>query len=89
MDKFEQQLLMILCEECGEVIQAISKGVRFGFDSKFKSDATNAEKVAFEMSDLIAVYEMLVERGILLETSELLKAKKKEKVVEMFNKFSK
>ena len=60
MNKLETNLLYILGEECSEVVQAISKANRFGFDTKFESDITNAEKISYEMADLVAVYEMLV-----------------------------
>ena len=89
MKKFDSQLLMILCEECGEVIQGVSKGVRFGFDNKHNSDLTNAEKVGYEMADLVAVYEMLVERGMMPEISDELKVAKKEKVQRLFDNYSK
>jgi len=45
MKELEMNLLYILGEECSEVVQAISKANRFGFDTKFESDLTNAEKI--------------------------------------------
>ena len=56
----ESYLLSTLGEECAEVIQAISKANRFGFESKFESNLTNAEKISYEVADLVAVYEMIV-----------------------------
>jgi|TARA_R110002167_G_C12500995_1_gene636356 NTP pyrophosphatase (non-canonical NTP hydrolase) len=89
MNKLETNLLYILGEECSEVVQAISKANRFGFDTKFESDITNAEKISYEMADLVAVYEMLVEHNIVPKYDDKLKQLKKDKVINLFKEFTK
>jgi NTP pyrophosphatase (non-canonical NTP hydrolase) len=89
MNKLEMNLLYILGEECSEVVQAISKANRFGFDTKFESDITNAEKISYEMADLVAVYEMLVEHNIVPKYDDKLKQLKKDKVINLFKEFTK
>lgn len=89
MDKLEMNLLYILGEECSEVVQAISKSNRFGFDTKFESDLTNAEKIAYEIADLVAVYEMLVDHNIVPKYDDKLKQLKKDKVINLFKEFTK
>jgi len=81
-------LLYILGEECSEVVQAISKANRFGFDTKFESDLTNAEKISYEIADLVAVYEMLVEHNIIPKYDDKLKQLKKDKVINLYKEFT-
>jgi NTP pyrophosphatase (non-canonical NTP hydrolase) len=57
-----EHLLSCLAEECAEVSQACSKALRFGLDDKGPNHAlTNAEYIAHELSDVLAVLELLVE----------------------------
>lgn len=59
-------LLLCLSEECAEVAQRVSKALRFTLDEiQPGQEKTNAERIAEEMDDLFAVYEMLNEKGIL------------------------
>lgn len=88
MDKLEMNLLYILGEECSEVVQAISKANRFGFDTKFESNLTNAEKISYEIADLVAVYEMLVDHNIIPKYDDKLKQLKKDKVINLYKEFT-
>tara|TARA_X000000368_G_C22973716_1_gene686689 strand:+ start:721 stop:1005 length:285 start_codon:yes stop_codon:yes gene_type:complete len=88
MKELEMNLLYILGEECSEVVQAISKANRFGFDTKFESDLTNAEKISYEIADLVAVYEMLVEHNIIPKYDDKLKQLKKDKVINLYKEFT-
>jgi|TARA_B100001094_G_C18071269_1_gene740141 NTP pyrophosphatase (non-canonical NTP hydrolase) len=88
MKELEMNLLYILGEECSEVVQAISKANRFGFDTKFESNLTNAEKISYEMADLVAVYEMLVEHNIIPKYDDKLKQLKKDKVINLYKEFT-
>lgn len=55
-----EHLLFILAEECAEVAQRASKAARFGLAEVQPGQAkTNARRIADEMNDLIAVYQML------------------------------
>lgn len=64
MDK-KQELLTILMEECGEVIQASSKIIRFG---ETEHNLTELKK---EVGDLLAMIDLL-ETYSLVRTGELL-----------------
>ncbi len=68
----EEQLLVILSEECVEVAKEVSKALRFGLDD-FEPGTikTNRQKIAAEFNDLFAVAQMLVEEGI-LDNSKML-----------------
>ena len=57
--------MSIFQEESAEVIQAISKIFRFGYDSKHPdSNQTNREHLAEEIGDLIAMVQLAIENEI-------------------------
>lgn len=57
----EDYLLTTLCEECAEVIQAVSKIQRFGYDSHNPfTKLDNLSSLIGELNDIIAMTRMLV-----------------------------
>lgn len=81
-----EHLLFILAEECAEVTQVASKAARFGMKDGYPDqDETNAQRLAYEMADLIAVYQMLV-NGRVKTDGTLIEAKKAK--VEKFLRYS-
>ncbi|MCW1887685.1 hypothetical protein OKA04_23310 [Luteolibacter flavescens] len=73
MDRIEH-LLTCLAEECGEVAKECCKALRFGIYDQLTIDPngprgtegpTNRAKIAAEMVDLIAIYQMCVDMEIL------------------------
>ncbi|MDR1939064.1 MAG: hypothetical protein LBQ73_11295 [Tannerellaceae bacterium] len=59
-------LLITLAEECGEVIQAVSKALRFGLDDHAPDSLeSNAERIVKELSDLKGVEIMLIDEGVI------------------------
>ena len=76
-----QEALVILQEECAEVIQAVSKCYRFGLDNSHKSGLTQRANLEMEVGDMLALVDILVEQGILDQDGlELAMDKKKEKL---------
>ena len=69
----DQEILVITQEECSEVIQVISKGIRFGFDIDYNG-ATNRQKLTQEVGDVLAMVDLLVKYDM-LSYDDLLKAK--------------
>jgi len=62
-----EYLLTCLAEECSEVQQAVAKALRFGLDVGFPGGrTTNAQDIARECVDVVAVIEML-------ETDKIIK----------------
>lgn len=53
----EEELLVVLQEECGELVQAIAKLHRFG-----KTDL-NMKNIESEMGDVFALFKILMEEG--------------------------
>ena len=62
----KEYLLTCLIEECGEVIQAATKYLRFGRDSTFTGAyaETNEDHLSQELSDVVAVMELLEEEDV-------------------------
>jgi len=64
MNKTDEALL-ILTEECAEVIQAISKCQRFGIDAcKPGKPRTNREHLETEIGDVLSLIEILCDLGV-------------------------
>ena len=81
MNEKNREALVILQEECAEVIQAVSKCYRFGLDNAHKSGASQRANLEMEVGDMLAMVDILVEQGILDQDGlELAMDKKKEKL---------
>ena len=68
-----ENLLIVAAEECAEISQAISKAIRFGLSNHnpLETCATsNENNIWVEFYQLQAVFEMLVERGIITKPSD-------------------
>lgn len=89
-----EHLLFILAEECTEVAQRCSKAARFTLDERQaenkmateltrESKYSNGERISLELTDIIAVAEMLLEEGsIAVFNHPSLKHEKKIRVEE-------
>ncbi len=67
MQDSTQETMIILAEECAEVIQAVSKIIRFGLDvhrlnAPLQSNRAHLEE---EVGDMLAMIELLVNSGII------------------------
>jgi NTP pyrophosphatase (non-canonical NTP hydrolase) len=85
MDDKVKETLVITQEECAEVIQAISKVLRFGFDSSypFQESATTRECLEMEVGQLLCMVDILVEQGVLDATNvRQARSYKREKLKE-------
>lgn len=61
---FEENLLVILMEECAETSQRASKAIRFTLpEVQPDQELTNAERIVYEFNDILAVMELLFESG--------------------------
>lgn len=59
----QKEVLLILSEECSEVIQAISKIFRFGIDTDWNGEV-NREHLALELGDLQCMIDLCSIVGI-------------------------
>ena len=89
MNSKQKEVLLIAQEECAEVIQAISKIFRFGFDSKWPIDGVNnRERLTEEVGDLLAMIKLLSDFDVIdLSNLENLADKKLTKLKKWSNIF--
>lgn len=75
-----RETLIILQEECAEVIQSVSKIFRFGFESCYPTEdsATTRECLTMELGQLLCMIGLLVEQKVISEQDMLtaMEAKK-------------
>ena len=65
MEDKNREALIILQEECGEVVQEVSKCFRFGIDNLNKDGVLHSTTLNMEVGDMLALVDILVEKGIL------------------------
>ena len=75
------EALVILAEECGEVIQAVAKINRWGPDSWYNS-VSNLEQLATELGDVLAMIDIAVDQlGIDPKVVQEAATRKKSKLM--------
>lgn len=80
MSSIDDEVMLIAQEECAEVIQAISKVFRFGFTSTHNGK-NNREHLEEEIGDLICMFQLMEEKGMVDWTHvSLYTQKKREKL---------
>ena len=78
--KPELEALIILSEECAEVVQSVSKIFRFGIDD-MNNNLTNRTKLENEIGDVLALVDILQKMDIISFTNiEQASIVKKEKL---------
>lgn len=86
----KEHLFTIISEECNEVGQRASKALRFGVNEvQPGQELTNAQRLIYEFSDLMAVMEMLVDEGHLPYVFDRIMIEKKKKKIEEYIQYSK
>ena len=74
MNDKQKEILLIAQEECAEVVVAISKVFRFGFDSRWpEGGVDNRSRLTEELGDLLAMVKLMDENGI-IDVVEMAKA---------------
>ena len=85
LNLYQDELLEILAEECGEIVQEKSKIFRFGMNATSWHDTTklHSECLAQELGDFLAMVELLVDSdmGITYNDINAAKERKLTKVV--------
>lgn len=84
MEPNEHEAIVLMAEECAEVVQAITKTLRHGFSSwnPFDPDRVpNRCLIAKEIGDVLAALDILVQEGVVArEEVELSRKDKLAKV---------
>ena len=78
------EVYAITQEECAEVVQAISKVMRFGLDSTHNG-RTNRDHLEEEIGDLQCMINLLVEAGVCDTVSVLEAARRKRSKLEQWS----
>lgn len=85
-----EHLLSCLAEECAEVSQRVSKALRFGLtEVQPGQPLTNAERIADELVDLLAVVGMLESEGVLDVPRDPVAINRKKDKVRRFMAYAK
>jgi NTP pyrophosphatase (non-canonical NTP hydrolase) len=79
-----EERLIILIEECGEVIQAATKCLRFGWDRYQPEYGVNHEVLAREAGDLLGMLDSLPLDGDMLDAHRRRKLDKATRAKAMF-----
>lgn len=74
------ECLILLIEECGEVIQAATKCLRFGWDRNQPDYGVNHEVLAKEVGDLFGVADALLLRPEIVDMFRGMKMRKAERI---------
>ena len=71
MNKETNETLVILQEECAEVIQSVSKILRFGFDSRYPTEdcASTKECLTMEVGQVLCMINLLIDQNVIDEES--------------------
>jgi len=86
----KEHLLTCLIEEAAEIQQAATKALRFGTEDGYPGrNTTNAQDIAVECCDIIAIIEMLEEEKIIEKSGTLLKINGKKAKVRAFMDYAK
>jgi hypothetical protein len=77
MNETTREILIILQEECAEVIVEISKCFLFGPDQMMEGlDVTNIQRLQKELGDLQAMIELLIKQKVGVTSAGLSEARK-------------
>ena len=81
------EILIITQEECAEVIQAISKTIRFGLDVEWNNE-TNRDHLEEEVGDLVAMINLMIQAEIISEDNVIAASEKKLLKLKKWSKIS-
>ena len=83
----QEHLIVCLNEECVEIAKRCDKILRFGIDDRdptYESAPTERDRVHQELTDLMAVIEMLDDFGIISKVFDPQKIAEKKAKIEKF-----
>jgi len=83
MNDKQKEALLILQEECAEVIQAACKISRFGTESRWPTEesGTTLEELQMEIGQTLAMIDILTEQGVL--NTEAMDAAREHKKIKL------
>lgn len=85
MTEQEKEILIITAEECGEVVQAVTKILRFGKENNLAGAYTNIHRLEEEIGDLWCMIGILVDSGIIDKEAVSVAAVNKRRRLEEYS----
>ena len=79
MNTKTNEALVILQEECAEVIQEVSKCFRFGINDLNKDGIRHSTVLEKEVADMLCMVDILVDQGV-LDTARLAEGKREKQI---------
>ena len=79
MNTKTNEALVILQEECAEVIQDVSKCFRFGINDLNKDGIRHSTVLEKEVADMLCMVDILVDQGV-LDTARLAEGKREKQI---------
>ena len=79
MNTKTNEALVILQEECAEVIQEVSKCFRFGINDLNKDGIKHSTVLEKEVADMLCMVDILVDHGV-LDTARLAEGKREKQI---------
>ena len=85
----QQNLLIILMEECEETAQRASKAIRFTPEEiQPGQELTNAERIVYEFNDIVAVIKTLYDLGVIKKVFDHEAIKLKQEKIKKYLEYS-
>ena len=89
INDIKEEVMLIAQEECAEVVQAISKCFRFGYNDEYNG-LTNKQRLEEEVGDLLCMIQLMMHQGVIDENNvnaaSIQKRIKLERWSNVFNK---
>ena len=87
IDDGKTEALMILTEECGEVIQAVAKIHRWGPNEWYNDGPTNLQQLIIELADVQAMIDIVVGQFEIDHSVITSGVQKKKDKLKIYSKF--
>jgi NTP pyrophosphatase (non-canonical NTP hydrolase) len=85
----ERERLAFLSEECGEVVQAIGKIQRHGFENRYDNGVTNRQQLEIEMGHVLQCMRLLLYARDVSNAAILKAQSDKEEKLKKYSHFQK
>lgn len=91
VNKAQEEAIVLLMEECGEVIQACSKILRHGLGSTHPNSPlgpTNQDYLNKEVGDLMTAIDISIEENVLIDSRICFSRSEKRRSVQQYLRYA-
>lgn len=82
----QREALVLLIEECSEVVQAATKMLRFGLADKYDNGETNIRVLGLEVGDLRQMIQTAFEQAIIMKDDTLDGMRRKKAKLKVYSR---